>query len=230
MGRNGGLDMRVPANLRSPRRRSQVRRRGTCPGLGRRRHGAGGLPETTAERRSGCLSHSAASAGVDGALISSPHVLRQSRVTVFGAVPRRRGRRPGPTPWAPLRRPLAECRLALVASSVCLAHDGWRSDPAVQVGDPSLRTVAGDLAGAAPTARSPGLSDPSAANLDRNLAFALERLREAVADGRLGELNRRHLALGGVMAAGSRAIRKRAPQAARWLTDDRVDVALLVPT
>jgi hypothetical protein len=32
------------------------------------------------------------------------------------------------------------------------------------------------------------------------------------------------------MAAGSRAIRKRAPQAARWLTDDRVDVALLVPT
>ena len=32
------------------------------------------------------------------------------------------------------------------------------------------------------------------------------------------------------MAASGRAIRKRAPQAAHWLTDDRVDVALLVPT
>ncbi len=32
------------------------------------------------------------------------------------------------------------------------------------------------------------------------------------------------------MAATGRAIRKRAPQAAAWLTADRVDVALLVPT
>jgi hypothetical protein len=32
------------------------------------------------------------------------------------------------------------------------------------------------------------------------------------------------------MAATGRAIRKRAPQAARWLTVDQVDAALLVPT
>lgn len=141
-----------------------------------------------------------------------------------------RGRRPVPTPCAPLRRPLADCRLALVASSVCLAHGGLRSDPGVQVGDPLLRTIAGDVSTAELLSRSRGGTDASAANLDRNLAFALERLREAVADGRLGELNQRHLALCGVMAATGRAIRKRAPQAARWLTVDQVDAALLVPT
>ncbi len=130
-----------------------------------------------------------------------------------------------------MRRPLAECRLALVASSVCLAPGGRGSYPGVQTGTPSFRTVAGDVSTAElrrGVARR--RSDASAANLDRNLAFALDRLREAVSDGRLGELNRRHLALCGVMAATGRAIRKRAPQAARWLTADQVDVALLVPT
>ena len=163
-------------------------------------------------------------------LVSSPHVWRQSRVSVFGRLGSPWGRRPDPTPWAPLRRPLAECRLALVAGSVCLAHGGRRSDPGVRVGDPSLRTIAGDVLTAELLAGAPGRSDTSAANLDRNLAYALDRLREAVADGRLGELNRRHLALCGVMAATGRAIRKRAPQAAAWLPADQVDVALLVPT
>ena len=100
----------------------------------------------------------------------------------------------------------------------------------MRVGDPSLRTIAGDVPTEELLARARDATDASAANLDRNLAFALDRLRETVADGRLGELNQRHLALCGVMAATGRAIRKRAPQAALWLTADRVDVALLVPT
>lgn len=167
---------------------------------------------------------------VDEALVSSSHVSRQSRVTVLGRLRTYRGRRPDPTPWAPLRRPLAECRLALVASSVCLAHGARAAGPGVQVGDPSFRTIAGDVLTGELLARSHGPSDTSAANLDRNLALALDRLRDAVADDRLGELNGRHLALCGTMAATGRAIRKRAPQAALWLTADRVDVALLVPT
>ncbi len=151
-------------------------------------------------------------------------------MTVFERLRPSWGRRPGPTPWAPLRRPLADCRLALVASSVCLAHGGRRSDPGVRVGRPLLRAFAGDVLTAGLLSGSGEASDASAANLDRNLAFALDRLREAVADGRLGELNRRHLALCGVVAATGRAIRKTAPQAARWLTADQVDAALLVPT
>jgi D-proline reductase (dithiol) PrdB len=149
-------------------------------------------------------------------------------VTVPRHLRTERGRHPAP--WAPLRRPLAECRLALVASSICLAPAGRGFDRGVQVGDPAFREVAGDVPTTDLLARSRSGADASRANLDRNLAFALDRLREAVAEKRLGELNRRHLALGGAMASTGRAIRKRAPQAAQWLAADSVDVALLVPT
>jgi len=140
------------------------------------------------------------------------------------------GRRsPALTPWAPLRRPLAECRLALVASSVCAAPRGAGAGQGVTVGDPVWREVPGDAATDALRVAPPD-ADASAANLDRNLAMALDRLRDAVADGRLGELDGRHLALGGVMAATDRAVRGRSPVAVRSLVADRVDTALLVPT
>ena len=141
-----------------------------------------------------------------------------------------RGNGPAPEPWTPLRRPLADCRLALVASSVCAAPSGGGFDRGVTVGDPTLRDVPGEASAEALGAASRDGADASAANLDRNLAMALERLREAVADGRLGELNGRHLALGGVMAATDRAVRRQAAAAVRRLLADAVDVALLVPT
>ncbi len=62
------------------------------------------------------------------------------------------------------------------------------------------------------------------------MALALDGLRAAVTAGRLGELNRRHLALCGPVAATRNAIRRAAPRAADGLTADQVDVALLVPT
>jgi hypothetical protein len=115
-----------------------------------------------------------------------------------------------------------------VASSVCAAPRGG-FDRGVAAGDPAFREVPGDLATDALRASRDG-ADASAANLDRNLAMAFDRLREAVAGGRLGELSGRHFALGGAMAATDGAVRARASVAARRLLADRVDVALLVPT
>ena len=123
-----------------------------------------------------------------------------------------------------------------MVSSVCPAPRGGGVDRGVTVGDPVWRDVPGEVATealATPSGDGADVSvraDPGAANLDRNLAMALDRLREAVADGRLGALNRRHLALGGAMAATDRAVRGRASAAVRRLRADRVDVALLVPT
>ena len=116
-----------------------------------------------------------------------------------------------------------------MASSVCAAPSGG-FDRGVTVGDPAFRDVPGDASTEALIAATRDGADASAANLDRNLAMALERLREAVDEGRLGELNGRHLALGGVMAATDRAVRGQAPVAVRRLLGDEVDVALLVPT
>jgi len=64
---------------------------------------------------------------------------------------------------------------------------------------------------------------------DRNLAFPLERARELVEWGRIGALNHRHLSLLGAITAPGRLIKETAPQAARWLVEDGVDVALLCP-
>ena len=140
-------------------------------------------------------------------------------------------RRAGVDAWAPLRRPLADCRLALVVSSICAAPRGGRGpDRGVLLGEPAWREVRGDVDTAALTAASRASADASAANLDRNLAMALDRLREAVADGRLGALQGRHLGLGGAMAATDRAVLRRASEAVRRLPADEVDVALLVPT
>ena len=137
-----------------------------------------------------------------------------------------------------------------MVSSVCLAPRGRGVGRSVPLGDPAIREVAADFpsSGLPPSARGradrgvaassaaaasaavASGTDSSAANLDRNLAFALDRLREAVAAGRLGELNRRHMALGGAMAATGRAIARRVPQVADRLIADGIDVALLVPT
>ena len=140
------------------------------------------------------------------------------------------GRRLDEVPWAPLSRPLAECRLALVASSVCLVRGDPRGYVGIEIGDPVLREIDDDLDNGEPPARSRGRAGDGAATLERIAAVALDGLRAGVTEGRLGELNRRHLALCGPVAATADAVRKTAPQAADRLAADRVDVALLVPT
>jgi D-proline reductase (dithiol) PrdB len=147
---------------------------------------------------------------------------------------RRRGRRPavlGPAgrrrPWTPLRKPLTECRLALVASSVCLARG---AEPAAGTATPALRVVPADVDTAALRGRRAAPDDRGEANLDRNLGQAIERLREAEAAGRFGALNARHLALRGATDGASAGdVREKGREAARLLLADGVDIALLVP-
>jgi D-proline reductase (dithiol) PrdB len=64
---------------------------------------------------------------------------------------------------------------------------------------------------------------------DPNLAFPIDRVRELAAAGRIGEVNHRHLSFMGSITAPGRLVRDHAPEAARLLREDGVDVALLVP-
>ena len=139
-------------------------------------------------------------------------------------------RRADDVPWAPLSKSLAECRVALVASSVCLVRGDPRDYPGVEVGDPTLCEIDDDAGVGGLLASRCGRAAYGAADLERTVALTLDGLRAAVTAGRLGELNRRHLALCGPVAATHDAIRRAAPRAADGLTADQVDVALLVPT
>ena len=131
--------------------------------------------------------------------------------------------------WTRLSRPLSECRLSLVTCSVCLSP-GRQADLGVETGTPVWRSVPADADTAALMRRAADAEDTSAANLDRNLAMGLDRLREAQAAGVIGELASRALALCGPMAATRRAVDAAARDAVRLLREDGADAALLVPT
>lgn len=133
-------------------------------------------------------------------------------------------------PWTPLKRPLARSRLALVSSAGFVAPGQPPFDSSIKGGDVSFRQIAADMdvKTLAETHRSEAF-DHSGMRHDPNLAFPIDRVRELAAAGRIGSINSRHLSFMGSITAPGRLIRDTAPEAARLLVGDGVDVALLVP-
>ena len=139
-------------------------------------------------------------------------------------------RRIDPVPWTPLRRPLADSRLALVSSAGFVLPDQEPFDGSRRGGDPSFREI--------PSNADPSLLvdshrsqtfDHSGMQRDPNLAFPLDRARELVASGRIGSLARHYLSFMGGITAPGRLVRQTAPAAVSRLLADGVEVALLVP-
>ena len=141
-----------------------------------------------------------------------------------------RWRRIDPVPWTPLRKPLTQCRVALISSAGFVAPNQQPFDETVRGGDVSFRDIPSDLDPQTliDTHRSQSF-DHAGLRQDPNLAFPIDRLRELAARGRIGSINHRHLSFMGSITAPGRLIRDTAPAAARGLVADEVDVALLVP-
>lgn len=139
-------------------------------------------------------------------------------------------RRIDPVPLARLRKPLRECRVALVTTAGLVAPGEVPFDNDIRGGDASYRVIRAD----APLAlleehhRSESF-DHAGIERDRNLALPLDRLREFVAEGLIGEVAPRHLSFMGSITAPGRLVRDTAPPAAALLEADGVDVALLLP-
>lgn len=135
-----------------------------------------------------------------------------------------------PVPWAPLRRPLAECRVALVSSAGFVLPTQAPFDASRRGGDASFRIVPGDVEvkTLVDTHRSESF-DHTGMRRDPNLALPIERLRELNQAGRIGSVSDRHLSFMGSITAPGRLVRETAPEAARRLVEDGVDAALLVP-
>jgi len=141
-----------------------------------------------------------------------------------------RWRRIDPVPWAPLRRPLAESRFALVSSAGFILPGQERFKVNLAGGDGSFREIPSDTDVSLLTdAHRSESFDHEGMVRDPNLAFPIDRVRELAAAGRIGEVNHRHLSFMGSITAPGRLVRDHAPEAARLLRGDGVDVALLVP-
>jgi D-proline reductase (dithiol) PrdB len=141
-----------------------------------------------------------------------------------------RWRRIDPVPWAPLKKPLSKCRLGLVSSAGFVLSDQQPFDESVRGGDVTFRKIPNDtdVSSLVDTHRSDTF-DHKGLSQDPNLAFPIDRVRELVESGRVRSLANTHLSFMGSITAPMRLIRDTAPEMARVLVNDSVDVTLLVP-
>ncbi len=135
-----------------------------------------------------------------------------------------------PVPFAVPKKPLPDCRVALVSTGAVYTPGQEPFDERVKGGDPSFREIPEEVdVQRLLIAHKSDAFDQTGFLADRNLGFPLDRLREMSARGEIGPLNRRHLSFMGSITAPLRLIRDAAPAAARLLLQDGVEVALLVP-
>jgi D-proline reductase (dithiol) PrdB len=135
-----------------------------------------------------------------------------------------------PVPCAPLSRPLREARVALVTTAGLRLPEQRGFDNYLKAGDATFREIPGtvETQGLIEDHKSPSF-DHSGILADRNLAFPLDRLRELVARGEVGELNRRHFSFMGSIVNPRRLIGKTSVDVAELLRSDGVDAVLLTP-
>ncbi len=131
---------------------------------------------------------------------------------------------------APLKRPLREARVALVTTAGLRTPQQQDFDHSSKMGDFTFREIASDIdvQTLIESHRSYAF-DRTGIQADVNLAFPLDRLRELERDGAIGLLNHRHFSFMGSIVGPRKLIDHSAPQVARMLREDGVDVALLTP-
>ena len=130
-------------------------------------------------------------------------------------------------PFSPLPRPLAGCTLAVVTS----AGVHRRGDEPFGREDPSYRVIpsatdAGDVL----QSHSSLAFDKTAFIRDINVVFPVDRVRELVAEGRVGRLGPNHYSFMGALSDLSEVRDVTAPEVGRRLLAEDVDVVLLTPT
>ena len=139
-----------------------------------------------------------------------------------------------PIPWAPLRKPLSEARVALLSTAgLSMKNDApfdmefERQNPLR--GDGSYRRLRADATAADIDANHLHI-DTGYIERDLNVALPVDRLREQVESGHVGAIADTHYSIMGFQGNDpSRLVDESAPAIARDLRNEEVDLALLAP-
>jgi D-proline reductase (dithiol) PrdB len=129
-------------------------------------------------------------------------------------------------PFVRPKKPLDECRLALVTTGGVHLPDQLRFDIDDPSGDCSYREIP---AGAADLTWTHAYYRPDEGT-DLDSVFSLWTLRELEHEGVVGELGPRHFSFMGAIHDPAPLEAKTAPEVARKLAEDHVDAALLTPS
>jgi D-proline reductase (dithiol) PrdB len=129
-------------------------------------------------------------------------------------------------PFVRPKKPLEECRVALVTTGGVHLPEQPRFDIDDPLGDCSYREIPADAAEL--TWTHAYYRPDEGADLDA--IFPLWTIRGLAVEGEVGELNRRHFAFMGAIHDPGPLIEETAPEVAAKLADDGVDAALLTPS
>lgn len=133
-------------------------------------------------------------------------------------------------PQSVLKKPLSECRFALITSAGLRLADDKPFDRSVKLGDASFREIPNDVDVQSLIEDHKSSSfDHSGVKADKNLALPLDRFRELVSEKKIGSLNNRHFSFMGSIINPRRLISEFAPQVAAKLKRDGVDAVFLTP-
>jgi len=139
-----------------------------------------------------------------------------------------------PIPWTPVDKPLAECKMALLTTAGISMRGDAPFDMEMERkrptrGDPSWRRVRADAKSADVEVNHLHI-DTGYIERDLNVALPLDRLREAVAAGRVGSLADTHYSIMGYQGNdSSELVERSAPEIAAAMRSEEVDLALLAP-
>lgn len=135
-----------------------------------------------------------------------------------------------PIPWAPVRKPLSQCKVALVTTSgIHHAHQP-KFNMLDSLGDPSFRVLNGDSIDK-DYMITHDYYDHSDAEKDLNIIFPIVRLKEMHTEGLIGELADQHYSLMGHIDGHHivSLVEVSAKQIIEKLHLDAIDVVLLTP-
>lgn len=130
-----------------------------------------------------------------------------------------------PPSWQPLRKPLSECRLGLVATGGIYVTGQvafhYRDDTSIRAVPTDVKTA--DL-------RTAHFAyDQTDARDDPNVVFPIDTLRRLVREGVIGELAEHAFTCMGGIYSSRRVREELAPKLRERLLEEQVDAALLVP-
>lgn len=134
----------------------------------------------------------------------------------------------GEIPWTPLKKPVEESRVALVTSGGIILKSQPPFDLSDPKGDCSYRVIPSE-ASPDETVISHLFYDHRDVQMDLEVMFPLHTLHRLEQEGKIGSVAPRHFSFQGGIHDPTPLVEKTAPEAARSLAEDQVDLAILTP-